>query len=62
KGFSKWKDDKDFSISLLKETGICTVFGSGFGTLGKEHFRLTFLPTLHELEEIFDLLENYLKK
>jgi len=57
----KWKDDKDFVIKLLKETGVCTVYGSGFGEYGKGHIRLTFLPTLDILEEVYNHIENYLK-
>ena len=56
-----WKDDKDFAIKLLKETGVCTVYGSGFGEYGKGHIRLTFLPTLEILEEVYNHIENYLK-
>ena len=61
KEFSKWKNDKDFVIGLLKETGICTVYGSGFGNYGRDHIRLTFLPDLETLEIIFNLFEDYLK-
>jgi aspartate/methionine/tyrosine aminotransferase len=61
KELSKWKNDKDFAIDLLKNTGICTVYGSGFGKYGKDHIRLTFLPDLETLEEIYDLFEGYLK-
>ncbi len=61
KEFSKWKNDKEFVIGLLKETGICTVYGSGFGNYGKDHIRLTFLPDLETLEIIFNLFEDYLK-
>jgi len=57
----KWKDDKDFVISLLKDTGVCSVYGSGFGEYGKGHIRLTFLPNLEILEEVYNLIENYLK-
>ncbi|MFX0059644.1 MAG: aminotransferase class I/II-fold pyridoxal phosphate-dependent enzyme [Candidatus Hodarchaeota archaeon] len=57
----EWKDDKDFVISLLKQTGVCAVYGSGFGEYGKDHMRLTFLPTLDVLEEVYNLLENFLK-
>ncbi len=62
KGFKKWKTDKDFTIALLKETGICTVYGSGFGEHGKDHLRLTFLPNLPTLETIYDLFEKFIKK
>ena len=61
KEFTKWKDDKEFVIDLLKKTGICTVFGSGFGTYGKDHFRITFLPDLDTLEIVYNLLEGFLK-
>lgn len=59
--FSKWKDDKDFAISFLKEKGVCTVFGSGFGEFGKGHIRLTFLPNIEILEKTFNYLEDFLK-
>lgn len=57
----KWKDDKEFVISLLKETGICTVYGSGFGSMGTGHFRMTFLPEVKILETVFNLLQDFLK-
>ncbi len=59
--FKKWKNDKEFVIELLKETGICTVFGSGFGNFGKNHLRLTFLPDLETLETVYNLIEDFLK-
>jgi alanine-synthesizing transaminase len=57
----KWKDDKDFVISLLRETGVCTVFGSGFGNYGRGHVRFTFLPNMEILETIFDIFEDYVR-
>lgn len=61
KKLNKWKDDKDFVIKLLRETGVCTVFGSGFGNHGRGHVRFTFLPNIEILETVFNLLEDYLK-
>ena len=61
KEFRKWKNDKEFVLDLLKKTGICTVYGSGFGEYGKDHIRLTFLPTLETLETVYNLLEDFLK-
>ena len=58
--FGKWKDDKDFVIDLLKTTGICTVYGSGFGEFGKGHVRFTFLPNLDILEKVYNLFEDFL--
>jgi alanine transaminase len=37
--------DSFYCLSLLEETGICTVPGSGFGQVeGTFHFRITILP------------------
>lgn len=60
-GFGKWKTDKEFVISLLKEKGVCTVFGSGFGSHGKGHMRITFLPEIETLEIVYNLFEEFLK-
>ena len=59
--FDRWDNDKDFVIDLLKETGVCSVYGSGFGDFGKGHIRLTFLPNKDILEEVYDHIENFLK-
>jgi aspartate/methionine/tyrosine aminotransferase len=59
--FSKWKNDKEFVVDLLKSTGVCTVYGSGFGNYGKNHVRLTFLPDLDTLEIVYNIIEDYLK-
>jgi len=58
---NKWKDDKEFVLDLLKNTGVLVVFGSGFDPIyGKNHFRLVFLPPLEILEEAFNKLEEYI--
>ncbi|MFW9881905.1 MAG: aminotransferase class I/II-fold pyridoxal phosphate-dependent enzyme [Candidatus Thorarchaeota archaeon] len=57
----KWKDDKEFVIDLLETTGICTVYGSGFGEYGRNHVRFTFLPDLEILETVYNKLENFIK-
>lgn len=57
----KWKDDKEFVIDLLETTGICTVYGSGFGEYGRNHVRFTFLPNLNILETVYNKLENFIK-
>ena len=59
--FPKWKNDKDFVIDLVKKTGVCGVYGSGFGNYGKGHIRFTFLPNLEILEIVYNLLEDFLK-
>ena len=46
------KRDSDYCMTLLEETGICVVPGSGFGQFpGTLHFRTTFLPPRNEIEE-----------
>jgi len=57
---SRWKSDKDFVLDLLNKTGILTVHGSGFGELGKGHFRIVYLPNEQILEEAMDKLSHFL--
>jgi len=57
------KSDKEFVLNLLRETGVCTVFGEGFGQKpGTHHFRIVTLPKVEELTEAFDKLEGFIKK
>ncbi len=58
---NKWKNDKDFVLDLLKKTGVCTVFGSGFGKFGEGHLRMTFLPSIAELEMVFNKIEDFFR-
>jgi aspartate/methionine/tyrosine aminotransferase len=45
--------DFDYCMSLLEETGLCTVNGSGFGQRpGTHHLRIAFLPPREQLEEV----------
>ena len=45
--------DYDYCISLLEETGLCVVNGSGFGQKqGTHHLRIAFLPSKKSLENI----------
>jgi len=60
-GLKKWKNDKEFAIDLLKKTGVCSVYGSGFGKYGEDHIRLTFLPELSILEEVYNQIEDFVK-
>ncbi len=58
--FNGWNDDKDFVLDLLNKTGILTVHGSGFGELGKGHFRIVYLPNEQVLQEAMDKLSNFI--
>jgi aspartate/methionine/tyrosine aminotransferase len=56
----RWKNDKDFVLDLLNKTGVLTVHGSGFGELGKGHFRIVYLPNEQVLEEAMDKLSHFI--
>ncbi len=56
-------NDKDWVKSLIRETGVVVVHGSGFGTLPETpHFRIVFLPPEDVLNEAYDRLERFMKK
>ena len=55
-------DDKEFILKLLRETGVLFVFGSGFGELGKSHFRSVVLPELKTMEEALNHVESFVKQ
>lgn len=59
---NRWKDDKDFVLNLLNKTGILTVHGSGFGELGRGHFRIVYLPKEQVLEEAMDKLADFVNE
>ncbi|HUU02130.1 MAG TPA: aminotransferase class I/II-fold pyridoxal phosphate-dependent enzyme [Myxococcota bacterium] len=47
------KTDFDYCMSLLENTGLCTVNGSGFGQKsGTQHLRIAFLPPAELLEQV----------
>lgn len=55
-------DDEAFVLSLLRETGVLFVHGSGFGQkAGTQHFRIVFLPPMEVLEDAFNRLEGFIK-
>ncbi|MER3407537.1 MAG: hypothetical protein C4292_01680, partial [Nitrososphaera sp.] len=59
-GRRSWKDDQQFVVDLLNETGVLTVHGSGFGSAyGSGHFRVVYLPPEEVLEKAMDLLECF---
>jgi alanine-synthesizing transaminase len=60
---SKWKTDMDFVLSLLRETGVLFVHGSGFDPVyGAGHVRGVVLPPLETLEKALNELESFMKK
>jgi aspartate/methionine/tyrosine aminotransferase len=60
---SRWKTDLEFVLSLLKETGVLLVHGSGFDPVyGAGHVRGVFLPPVETLGQAFDEVERFMKK
>lgn len=58
---SHWADDKSFVLDFLSNTGVITVYGSGFGTAyGSNHFRIVYLPPEEVLDKAMDKLEEYI--
>src|SRR3989338_808933 len=58
----RWKNDEEFCIDLLKNTGIIFPYGSGFDPVyGKDHFRSVILPPVEMMEEAFGKLEDFMK-
>ena len=57
----RWKNDLEFVVDLLNNTGVLTVHGSGFGsTFGSDHFRIVYLAKEELLEQAMDKLEKFL--
>ncbi|WP_201593018.1 aminotransferase class I/II-fold pyridoxal phosphate-dependent enzyme [Psychrobacter fozii] len=52
-------DDMDFMMDLLIEENVLMVQGTGFNWDRPDHFRLVFLPNLHELEDAMDRLDRF---
>ena len=52
--------DQEFIVDFLKETGVVTVPGSGFGQKpGTKHMRIVLLPIEEQLTRAMDLLEEF---
>jgi len=57
-----YNSDKDFVLELLKQKGVLTVHGSGFGTqYGSGHFRIVYLPNMEVLESSMDKIEDFVR-
>ena len=55
-----YSTDKEFVLELLKQKGVLTVHGSGFGTqYGSGHFRIVFLPDMDVLNSALDKIEDF---
>ncbi len=57
----RWKDDTEFVLDVLRETGVVFVPGAGFGPkYGSNHFRSVFLPPPEMISEAMDRLEGFM--
>jgi aspartate/methionine/tyrosine aminotransferase len=58
----RWKDDTEFMLYLVKQKQVIFVQGSNYGKrTGFGHFRALLLPSLQDLEEIYNRLESFMK-
>ncbi|MBL7160105.1 MAG: aminotransferase class I/II-fold pyridoxal phosphate-dependent enzyme [Candidatus Aenigmarchaeota archaeon] len=57
-----WKNDKEFVLDVLKNTGLVLVHGSGFDPSIKAHFRSVILPPVKIMDEAFSKLERFMKR
>ena len=54
------RSDEEYCMSLLEETGICVVPGSGFGQVpGTAHFRTTILPPTYKMKMVVEKLAAF---
>ena len=59
---NQYNSDKDFVLELLKQKGVLTVHGSGFGTqYGSGHFRIVYLPKMEILESAMNKIEDFVR-
>lgn len=56
------QDDMAFMMDLLVEENVLMVQGTGFNWNTPDHFRLVFLPNLHDLEDAMDRLDRFFAK
>ncbi len=60
---NRWKNDAEFVLDVLNETGVVFVPGSGFcPTYGASHFRSVYLPPPKMIAEAMDRLEAFMEK
>jgi len=55
------KSDEEFATSLLKETGVVTAPGSGFGRAGEGHLRISYSVSYEQVEKGMGRIKKYLE-
>ena len=54
-------DDQKFALELLEKKHVLIAPGSSFNVPYKNHFRLTTLPLEHEMQSVFERMEEVLE-
>ncbi len=57
----RYLDDFKFVTELLRQYKVLVVHGSGFGSMGTQHFRAVFLPNKNILRDAYDRIEKFLR-
>ena len=55
-------DDEEFALELLEREHVLIAPGSSFNTAYRDHFRITTLPDVETLKEVFRRMEGVLEK
>tara|TARA_B110000116_G_scaffold40564_1_gene32949 strand:- start:189 stop:377 length:189 start_codon:yes stop_codon:yes gene_type:complete len=59
---TKFNSDKEFVLELLRQKGVLTVHGSGFGEqYGSGHFRIVYLSNMEILESAMNKIEDFVR-
>jgi aminotransferase len=53
--------DEKLAIEILKDTGVVTVPGSGFGTAGEGHLRISYSAEQEQIREGMNRIRSYLE-
>lgn len=55
-------DDEEFCLRLLKQEKVMLVHGRGFNWKDPDHFRIVYLPTVEELNQVQEKLTRVLRQ
>lgn len=56
------KNDEHFALDLLRQEKVLVVQGTGFNFDKPDHFRIVFLPPVHELQEAVGRIARFLER
>ena len=56
------KNDEQFALDLLRQEKVLVVQGTGFNYSKPDHFRLVFLPPVHELQDAVGRIARFLER